>query len=174
MQTLWLIIWRFQPLHKGHELLIQTAIKDCSQVIILLGSSNKNNKNNPYSFKQRKEIIEEVFVEKKVSIFPLPDFQSDNEWKDKIVSYIPQSFQEVNLYCWDKLQDSAVITLQNLKNTLPFTLSIIEIPRSIIHVSASEVREWLENTSSDKLQRFLSEKTIEKLAIYESKTIIKP
>ena len=48
---------RFQPLHKGHIHAIESAMKRFDKVIIMVGSVNKRDVNNPYSFLKRKKII---------------------------------------------------------------------------------------------------------------------
>ena len=164
MTTIGLIIWRFQPIHLGHELLIHTSIKENVDTLVLVGSINKQDTLNPYSFNFRKEIIQEIF-ENKVSVWGLPDFPSDSEWKDMILSYIPDETTRVILYCWDVKQDSAVQALLSLEYTLPFTLTIQEIPRSTIPVSSTQVRNWITKKDTKNLQKYLSKKTLLYLGI---------
>jgi citrate lyase synthetase len=52
-----------------------------------------------------------------------------------------------------------------LKNTLPFNLVIKEIPRSIIPVSATQVRNWIDTKNTENLKKYLSEKTLLSLGI---------
>ena len=53
-------IARFQPLHKAHMYVIEKALKDCDKVVIMLGSSNKENMpRNPFNFRLRKELLSE-------------------------------------------------------------------------------------------------------------------
>ena len=57
-----LAIMRLQPLHDGHKILINEMIKRCDIVIIAIGSINKSCKEkNPYSFKERKKMLEDSF-----------------------------------------------------------------------------------------------------------------
>ncbi|MCI8518885.1 MAG: adenylyltransferase/cytidyltransferase family protein [Clostridia bacterium] len=61
---------RMQPLHVGHLGMIDKALSENDKVIILIGSSNKNNIiRNPIGIDLRKEIFEEVI---------------ENRYKDKI------------------------------------------------------------------------------------------
>ncbi len=57
MISLWLIIWRFQPLHRGHILLIEKSLNENPATLVLIGSSENKDEKNPYSYVQRKEFI---------------------------------------------------------------------------------------------------------------------
>ena len=159
MNSLWLIIWRFQPLHLGHQLLIETSLTENSQTIILIGSSNKQDQNNPYTYTWRKDVIEKIYHQD-FDIYDLPDFPNDTDWVNKVQSYIPKEIKKVTLYCGDIKNDSAVNSLIKSQETLPFDLDIKEIPRSIIPVSATQVREWIAEWNTEKLQKYLSKKTL--------------
>ena len=76
---------RFQPFHKGHLYLIKQALEKAEELIIVVGSSNKNDERNPYSFTERKKQIEEVLkkhklLEKIKKITPQPDHPDDGVW----------------------------------------------------------------------------------------------
>jgi len=160
MNQIWCVIWRFQPFHKGHKLLIETAEKENITTLVLIWSSHTKDDLNPYSYEIRKSMILPDCSWKNTQIWALPDFESDNDWKDFFLSYIPKSVKELTLYCWDRKNDSAVQTLQSLQNTLPFSLQIREIPRSIIPISATQIRSALENNDLKLLTTYLCENTI--------------
>lgn len=85
-----LVIGRFQPFHYGHSYLFKQAFTVCENVAIGVGSSNKRNKDNPFSYIQRKRMLE-VFLEKEkkkanvIKIFPLPDIKDDAVWLQNIL-----------------------------------------------------------------------------------------
>jgi citrate lyase synthetase len=64
------------------------------------------------------------------------------------------------LYCGDKKLDSAVQSLLALKDTLDFQIEIIEIPRSIVSVSATDVRKWIQEKNHSKLNKYLKKNTL--------------
>lgn len=80
-----IVIGRFQPFHKGHAYLIQKALKLCDKLIIGIGSSNISNKDNPFSYEKRLEMVE-IFIENKklqdriTKIVPIPDVFNDDKW----------------------------------------------------------------------------------------------
>lgn len=84
-------IGRFEPFHIGHQEVVARALELAERVIILVGSSNQPRTiKNPWTFLDRKHMIESVFpVEtdfdvvrygrrERISILPLRDFKSDN------------------------------------------------------------------------------------------------
>lgn len=163
MQDLGIIIWRFQPFHKWHKLLVDTALSECKSILILIWSSNKEDTNNPYSYELRKDIIDTEISDEKVFVSNLPDFDDDKEWMKYILSYIPKIVNSCTIYCGDEQNDSAVKTIHEYKDMLYFDYTIKEIPRSIIPISATQVRELIMNNSFDLLDQYLLESTIEKL-----------
>jgi nicotinamide-nucleotide adenylyltransferase len=79
-----LIIGRFQPFHKAHELLIKQALKENDSVIIAIGSSQESRTiKNPFNYEERKKMISSCF--KDIKIIPCPDFESDKDWADYLI-----------------------------------------------------------------------------------------
>jgi NAD+ synthase len=79
-----IFIGRFQPFHKGHLEAIKWILKKEKKVLIIIGSSQEFlTKNNPFSFKERKEMIEESLLTagiKNYKIYGVPDFFNDILW----------------------------------------------------------------------------------------------
>lgn len=79
------LIGRFQPFHFGHAWLIKKAIKKFNKIIILIGSSNINDSNNPWSAEKRKKMLQ-LFLEneglerKVIKIDEIIDVPDDDEW----------------------------------------------------------------------------------------------
>lgn len=71
-------IGRFQPLHLGH----QKVIEECSsehEACIVIGSAEKSReKENPLTVEERKTLINECFPD--LPVFLLPDNPSDETW----------------------------------------------------------------------------------------------
>lgn len=89
-----LIPGRFQPFHLGHLKLIETAAKakDVNELIIGIGSSQfKNTKENPFSAKERREMIENS-LKNKISIpykiVEIPDIGDDEKWVSHVESIV--------------------------------------------------------------------------------------
>ncbi len=80
-----LLIGRFQPFHKGHLYLFHHVIKRVEKLIIGIGSANVYDEDNPFTYEERKKMIEEVIKQEKLNsciekIVPLDDFYDDELW----------------------------------------------------------------------------------------------
>ncbi len=86
-----LIIGRFQPFHKGHLFVVHEALKQVENLIIGIGSTNTQDKeNNPFSVEQVRTSIQKVakkegWYDRIVQIFDVPDIPSDNEWLQDVL-----------------------------------------------------------------------------------------
>lgn len=88
-----LVVGRFQPFHKGHKYLIEESLKIADYIIIGIGSANKKDAKNPWTWQERKKMIEEFLqkegLEKKVkSVIPLYDNPDDDIWFENLVKTI--------------------------------------------------------------------------------------
>ncbi|MBD3164298.1 nicotinamide-nucleotide adenylyltransferase [Candidatus Woesearchaeota archaeon] len=85
-----LFIGRFQPFHKGHLHDIKEALKFSDNVIIAVGSSQESGTNeNPFSYDERKEMIEKVIKKERIpntEVYPVPDINDDAMWADHVIS----------------------------------------------------------------------------------------
>ena len=77
-----LFVGRFQPFHKGHEHALRLLFKRFDKVVIAIGSVNRIDRNNPFSFEQRKKMVNAVLKKyrKRYRIIEVPDFPSDKKW----------------------------------------------------------------------------------------------
>ncbi len=74
-------IGRFQFFHEGHKSLVDKGLELCDKFVVLVGSSDKSRiKGNPFTFEERKEMIENVYGDK---VIVLPVF-------DLGIGYVPQ------------------------------------------------------------------------------------
>jgi bifunctional NMN adenylyltransferase/nudix hydrolase len=75
-------IGRFQPFHNGHRAIIDAAIKQAREVIIVVGSSfASRNIRNPFTFEERRQMIKSVFPDNNVKVVPVSDYPyDDNKW----------------------------------------------------------------------------------------------
>ena len=75
-------IGRFQPFHNGHKAIVNAAIKQAKEVIIVVGSSfASRNIRNPFTFEERRQMIKSVFPGNNVKVVPVSDYPyDDNKW----------------------------------------------------------------------------------------------
>lgn len=91
------IIARFQvqQLHEGHLHLIRTAMKQCPEVVFLLGVAFKSSAANPLPFPFRREMILERFPG--VTVIPLFDRKTNEEWS-RDVDNILSEYGDVTIF----------------------------------------------------------------------------
>lgn len=88
-----LYIGRFQPLHKGHLEYIKKILNENDSLIIVIGSFGKSDKINPFTIKERKEMLKLCFREEnildKIKIVAVKDFPGDNvKWLDYVLKKV--------------------------------------------------------------------------------------
>ena len=80
-----ILVGRFQPLHKGHIEAIEFAENNSDKLYIIVGSAEKSNqKRNPFTFEERKKMIELAMIDIKlhesITIVPINDANNHTEW----------------------------------------------------------------------------------------------
>lgn len=102
------ILARFQPIHNGHLQLIEKAVKENDQVLVIIGSIDKLSVRNPIPWTIRKELVEEAISnhflvkgnKEKIKVVELSDLsdESDNshDWGFYLYSFIVSQTKEPN------------------------------------------------------------------------------
>lgn len=139
-----LICGRFQTFHLGHESLVESGLKLCDRVLILVGSSQESGtERNPYNIVTRTNMIREIYDNNKsVLIYGLADMSNEDdirpEWGrylldkvDKIIYKAP----EIMIYGNDESR-SKWFDPEDLRDT-----SELIVNRGKIDISATKVRK---------------------------------
>ena len=89
-----LFIGRFQPFHLAHLQDIKNALKEVDELVIGVGSSQeKHSKENPFTVKERIEMIDLVLPSNNIgnyTVYPVPDFHNDKKWVEHIETLVPK------------------------------------------------------------------------------------
>lgn len=86
-----LFIGRFQPPHRGHIEVIKEISKKVDEVIIGIGSSNEHHTvDNPFTAKEREEMLNSALKIKNYTIVPIPDIHDYSRWVKHIENLTPQ------------------------------------------------------------------------------------
>ena len=133
-----ILVGRFQPLHKGHVEAIEFAKNNSDKLYIIVGSAEKSNqKRNPFSFEERKRMIELAINEKElldnISIVPINDANNHMEW----IASIKNTIGEYNL-----IFTNDELTERLFKKEEKEVINVPLIERKVL--SATEVRNRLE------------------------------
>ena len=96
-----LTIMRLQPFHKGHKMIIDQMLKENKKVLLLIGSINKTDEKNPYSFEQRKEMIHQIYFDEiqkgKLIVKGIKDINNPPKWVSFVKQHMP--FEADTYYC---------------------------------------------------------------------------
>lgn len=81
MKTLAIYCGRFNPVHKGHQKVIDQMLSEhgTENMLIVIGSSNTpQSLRHFFSYVERKNFIEKIYAG--IDIVGLPDYHHDNDW----------------------------------------------------------------------------------------------
>ena len=89
-----LLIGRFQPFHIGHLSAVRFALSNVERLWIGIGSSNKSNeKRNPFTADERKEMILSSLdseTRSKIEVYYVPDIGDHEGWTYHVDSIMPK------------------------------------------------------------------------------------
>jgi bifunctional NMN adenylyltransferase/nudix hydrolase len=93
MRDALVFIGRFQPFHNGHKAVIDTALEQAREVVVVVGSSfAARSTRNPFTFEERKAMIEAVFPTDRVKIVPVSDYPYDDlKWVNAIQKIVDET-----------------------------------------------------------------------------------
>ena len=131
-------IGRFSPFHNGHKAVIEAALEQAQEVVVVVGSSfAARNIRNPFTFQERKAMIKSVFTSERVKVVPVSDFPyDDNKWVNAIQRIVDETVphaQDVGLIGHSK--DSTSYYL----NIFPRWKNHVEVP-NVGSINATDIR----------------------------------
>ena len=93
MRDALVFIGRFQPFHNGHKAVIDAALEQAKEVVVVVGSSfAARNIRNPFTFEERKAMIKAVFPTDQVIVVPVSDYPyDDNKWVNAIQKIVDET-----------------------------------------------------------------------------------
>jgi len=181
MRDALVFIGRFQPFHNGHKAVIEAALEQAKEVVVVVGSSfAARNIRNPFTFEERKAMIEACFTEPqhftyegaqgrvkipRVKVVPVSDFPyDDNKWVNaiqRIVDATVPNAQDVGLIGHSK--DSTSYYL----NIFPRWKDHVEVP-NVDGINATDIRKTvltqMDYTDFEELSCIMPDKTLSCMA----------
>jgi nicotinamide-nucleotide adenylyltransferase len=91
-----LVVGRFQPFHKGHLYLINSVMKECHELIIVVGSAQFNYLyTDPFTAGERILMIHTALLESRIPaerVYIIPVFNDENNstWYARLSTLIPE------------------------------------------------------------------------------------
>lgn len=140
-----LYVGRFQPLHIGHTSIIDQMLEECEEVIIAVGSAQESGtERNPLSYPLRQLIITETYFEYlgRMYIVPIVDrenYSDDSSWGD----YLFDRLLEHGVPQPDVIYEGEEDVRENWYDNQ--NVSIIQLPRTVINISGTELRHAILN-----------------------------
>lgn len=141
-----LLCGRFQTFHIGHESLVDTGLKLCDRMIILIGSSQESGtQRNPYNIITRTDVLKEIYGDSnRIIIRGLSDLTNENDitpdWGryllravDGVIYKVP----EVMIYGNDESR-SRWFDPEDIKDCME-----VIVPRARIPISATMLRDMM-------------------------------
>lgn len=159
-------IGRFQPFHNGHKAVIEAALEQAKEVVVVVGSSfAARNIRNPFTFEERKAMIKAVFQTDRVKVVPVSDYPyDDNKWVNAVQKVVDTTLLR-SLRKSGKPFDPAVSKLDvgligHSKDSTSYYLNIF--PRWKNHVEVEDV-DGINATDIRKMLFEVNSSTFEEL-----------
>lgn len=158
MRDALVFVGRFQPFHNGHKAVIDAALKQAKQVVVVVGSSfAARSIRNPFTFQERKAMIDAVYKDEVVSwdagslkgfatsprvlVVPVSDYPyDDNKWVNAVQKVVDETlgphFNDVGLIGHSKDHTSYYL------NIFPKWKNHVEVP-NVDGINATDIRKSL-------------------------------
>ncbi len=147
-----ILVGRFQTLHSGHEMMINTAVELCDEVAIFVGSAQESGTyKNPFSYEVRKDMLEKLFGDK-IKIYPLNDIGVGNNssWGEYVLnSIVENTGRYPDLHISGK-EERRVSWFDGIEGV---SIAELYIPKTI-DISASEMREFFINGDFESWKKY--------------------
>lgn len=177
-----LICGRFQTFHIGHESLVETGIKLCDRVLILIGSAQEcGTERNPFNINTRTKMLRCIYGDNaNILIYGISDLTNENdirpEWGryllDNVDRYIYKA-PELMIYGNDESR-SKWFDSEDIRDTSEFIVNRGRIPISATMVREAMVfdkrKEWM-SMVNPKLHKMYSELRDELMSVQFYKDI---
>lgn len=147
-------IGRFQPFHKGHFEVIRTALKRAKRVVVVVGSSfAPRNVRNPFTFAERKAMIEAAFdYDPRVIVVPVSDYPyNDNKWIDAVQTIVDQvvpDAETIGLIGHSKDSTSYYLDI------FPRWKNHVEVP-NVEGINATDIRKLMFSDASPEITNYM-------------------
>lgn len=167
MKKVGVFLSRMQPVHNAHLWMVENALKENNEVLIIIGSANKfGTDRNPFGIKLRKELVinslKEKFEEEylnRIKIIELPDWSSEDnnddvEW-GRLIYYNVVSNMGVKKFSYYCSEDPEMIKgwfEDELKERINFRF--FSRDNEFKGLSATKIREAILNDNDEYIKKY--------------------
>ena len=80
------MVARWQPVHRGHAVVLQALCNRAGQALIGIGSSNRHDARTPFSLEETAAMIQLVLAGREnYTLIPVPDLDDGPRWREMVV-----------------------------------------------------------------------------------------
>ncbi len=153
-----LVLGRFQPMHNGHQQIVEITRSLCQKTLILISSAQESGTfRNPFQLETRKNIIDTIYGNKEdVIIGTMNDMTNENdicfEWGKYILNHIENNYgrlPDLMVYGKDESRKGWFSNEDSQK------FSELIIARNKINISATKLREYLVQDKKEEWKSFV-------------------
>ena len=151
-----ILVGRFQTFHKGHQDVIDKALRLCETVGVFIGSSQESGTNkNPFSYEMRRKMLEKIYGDA-VRIYPLPDIGVGNncKWGEYVLDQVRERFGRYPDLLVSGKEERRINWFDGAKGLSPAELYI---PKTV-DISAAEMRELFVKDDFETWKQYCDER----------------
>lgn len=134
-------VMRLQPFHKGHKKIIDMMLKENDKAILVIGSKDGQNEKNPYSFKERLTMVQQVYKNQikkgRLIVMGINDIHNPPKWAQYIKTHLP--LPATKYYCGTG-QDAPLFKKEGF--------STIIVNRHELKISGTDIRTKIKNNDA--------------------------
>ena len=134
--TIAVAVMRLQPFHKGHQKIIDKMLYENEKAILFIGSKDTINEQNPYSFKERVEMVKTIYKDQikkgRLIVQGINDIHNPPKWANYVKTHLPILAQRY--YCGTG-QDAPLFKKEGF---IP-----VIINRNELNISGTNIRQKL-------------------------------
>ncbi|GGG52409.1 adenylyltransferase/cytidyltransferase family protein [Paenibacillus radicis (ex Gao et al. 2016)] len=156
------VLGRFQHVHAGHELMIDTALNVCDKVLVLVGSAQlEGTLRNPYSAGVRIDLLRRLYGSR-IELAMLPDYSHENDHSHAWGKYLlkaardygrERGYHELDLMVYGSDEERAAWFSKEELNGV----AQLALPRNRQPISATRLREALVQDDRKFWQQHMNE-----------------
>ena len=167
MKKVGVFLSRMQPIHNAHLWMIENALKENDEVLVMIGSANKSNYlRNPLNISLRTELVENALkekfgdnYEKKIKIIQLADWSTeehndDIEWGRLIYYSVvgKMAVKEFSYYCAEEPTKIKGWFEEEIKSRINFRFFSRE--NEFNGLSATKIREAILEDNLEYIKKY--------------------
>lgn len=174
--NLGMVVGRFEPIHLGHEKLIDISLNSCNKTALLV-TYNKKDENNPYSLDYVMHLISKIYSDyikdERLKIIPFKnDIEFNQKYGEKLINTVNSVFfQNPDCIVYGSDKNISKCFEENLRENL----FEIKICREEYNISATDIRNALQSNNLEFVRKNLDPKIYDEIENLKSnyKNILK-